>query len=1039
MPSASAIKAGETFVRMSLEAGEMEKSLAQIRNKLDKFARSAVKVGATLAAIGGAGVVALSKAAAAANRVELVGRRLDAVFRDASDEARKFARELAVSIGDSRFAVEDTLVTFKSFFAEIVNSEQDQIAFSQRMTQLSRDFAAFQGMDSTEALQRFISALSGSPEVLDRFGINLKAAALDAEFAAKGLDITTESAAEFQKVIARMDIIERTMSKQGAIGKAVTELATFSGALRAATSAVRDFTVAVGQALLPILRPVIATFANMARGFETIATHAPALTVAFGVIAVGTLAAGVALVSAAAAATALGLAIAVVSATATAYSGWAKMVKMETASVSAQLAFAKSQLQGLGIMAAQTGLRWAGFDASLKKSVATLGLVRAGLIGVVSVMGKLTLFTVALSTVLGSVPAISGSTAVAVAALAVAIIFLRKQFRLLGERTKFANKWLAAYQMTTTKSMTGTGRIVTRSGLSQMDKMAIKTALLGKRFRILGFAARWAAKGMAAFAAASTAMLAGLALVVAGVAMLAVIIYKIADELNFFSKVSERVSSSWKKAMDTMGDTKPLQIFLQEYGRSMSGLIDATKATVSKLGGLWKDAKDGWAILWGNPTELERKQKEVRTQAKADAEKSKEDLLSVQRELQDARIEGITNSAQRERVALRTKQKREIQDEIANNKEIQNLRDMHKQQLKDLDADQGPQGRQARMELKARQQEELQNAIRNSEKINTMKATHAQQRHNQEMQLARELHEARVRNASEIAQLRIQASKEGAAQEIALIEHRRKVEEAAARARGATAGEIADINATAAAERSLVEAQAYRTAIEARKSLEQQLIDARIQGIEDANKREEAGLFEQAKRRADDLREQRDNALAAVEGNAKKEASVREFYAKEFATNEALYETQLQQLRMSNAKERADEEAKAAEERAAELQSLQDDIDKLRIDFEVPEGLQRTLAQLELQRKNALRDAAGDEKQIEKINELFNLRGKIARQGKEAAQSRVAGATDIRQILAFRGGQAQPKAEQLQEEGNRLLKKSVDTLNELLLIFGVTA
>ena len=143
MASASAIKAGEAFVTMSLEAGDVEKGLKTITRKLNKFASSAVKVGAVLTGIGGIGVAGLTKAAAAANRVELVGRRLDAVFREAADEARDFARALAVDIGDSRFAVEDTMVTFKSFFAEIVNGEEAQKKFSKNLTSFSIFFCFF--------------------------------------------------------------------------------------------------------------------------------------------------------------------------------------------------------------------------------------------------------------------------------------------------------------------------------------------------------------------------------------------------------------------------------------------------------------------------------------------------------------------------------------------------------------------------------------------------------------------------------------------------------------------------------------------------------------------------------------------------------------------------------------------------------------------------------------------------------------------------------------------------------------------------------
>lgn len=1014
MPSASAIKAGETFVRMSLEAGEMEKELAKIRNKLDKFARSAVKVGATLAAIGGAGVVALSKAAAAANRVELVGRRLDAVFRDAADEARNFARELAVSIGDSRFAVEDTLVTFKSFFAEIVNSEQDQIAFSQRMTELSRDFAAFQGMDTTEALQRFISALSGSPEVLDRFGINLKAAALDAEFAAKGLDMTTESAAEFQKVIARMDIIERTMSKQGAIGKAVTELATFSGALRAATSAVRDFTVAVGQALLPILRPVIATFANMARGFETIATHAPALTVAFGVIAVGTLAAGVALVGAAAAATALGLAIAVVSATATAYSGWAKLVKMETASVSAQIAFAKSQLHGLAIMAAQTGLRWAGFDSSLKKSISTLATVRTALIGTLATMGKLALITVLLSTALGTVPAIGSETAIAIVAITAAIGPLILAYKKLATAISLSTAALAT-QGKVSKGVAAANNI-----------LALSTTALGVKMiagRAAAVAMTVALRGLAIAAAVVSFILSPVGLLIAGVAAVlgAAVIgaSQVAREMGRFGTASQINARKSAKEIGLLG-------------KMWGSYVDNFKEGASVIA-------DGWKSIFGGETSAEKKMREASDAAKqqrADAASAADDLIELDRKVQEARIQGMKDRNDRERALLKLKHDRELSEAEKQDNKLVKMAERHWNEMDDLKNGETPASESAIRRLEERQRQERDTAIANSAIV---QKTIDRQRVESE-NLAREMADRRWRMelsyATRMARAKIALQKQGAEQELALLKVRQSQEMALAKRNGEDILALDKIQAT---ERAAIYEALNRSIAENAMDLEREIAEFRIQGIEDDEEREIAAVkaeFKEKKKALDAEAEAAAKLAKESGGEAKSRAG--EFFRRDMELQEFL-EERLARIRSKFSKQRREESEEEAEARRDELQSLQDEIDKLQIDLKTPEGLQRTLAQLELQRKQALRDAVGDEGQIRKINQLFRLRAQAAKQGAEAAQSRIAGATDIRQILAFRGGKAQPKAEQLQEEGNRLLKKSVDTLNELLLIFGVTA
>lgn len=1009
MPSASAIKAGETFVRMSLESGEVEKGLAQMRNKLDRFARSAVKVGATLGAIGGTGVVALTKAAQAANRVELVGRRLDAVFRDAAGEARNFARELAVSIGDSRFAVEDTLVTFKSFFAEIVDSEQDQIGFSRRMTELSRDFAAFQGMDTTEALQRFISALSGSPEVLDRFGINLKAAALDAEFAAKGLDVTTESAREFEKVVARMDIIERTMSKQGAIGKAVTELETFSGATRAAASAARDFTVAVGQALLPILRPVIATFANMARGFEAIATHAPALTVAFGVIAVGSAAAGVAILGAAAAATALGLAIAGISATASAYTGWAKMVKLETASVATQFAYAKSQLHGMGVMAAQTGLRWLGMDASLKKSAATLGAVRSGLVGTLGVLSKLSLATVALSVAFGAVPTGGAGIVIAIAAMGAAQKVFAATLNRVRVAANLATGAMAQYTAAQYANITATQRSAMWNAIF-IDRLGGGARSL----KLYTAALKIATAARIAFNFAMSPLGMAVGAIVATVAALGVGLVQLGKEFNLGRIASERFS----KAVSNFSRNFPaLGMLVDEYakgfGKNMQRAASAWKWYTDRFGEGVELIKDGWATVTGGPTSTDKR----RAQARQDAKETARDLLDLERQLQDARIASITDSAARERAKLRADNARRLRDEIASNDKLTNLRERHAQDLKMLDAEQGPDGRAARQAMRARQQEELQSAIENSGAIALVRDTNAQKSYNLELKLARELQDVRRNHESEIARLRIMRSNEGAAQELALIDEWAKRREQAITDNGGTDEEIARVRQKAEEQRLGVMDQLNREAIETRKRLEKELTDARIQSMDDVEDREVAALQDQFKRRRADLEKRASDAIKAAERVGKGEAAVLAFYANERFKQNQLYEVLLNNLRKKHAKERADEDKRRAKEQADAVQSLQDDIDKLKIDLRTPEGLQRTLAQIELQRKQAIRDAAGNEVLIGKINERSDLQVRAAKAQSATAGGKILGSFSAAQIGAFgRSAATETQQERLTKE-----------------------
>src|SRR5690606_31067061 len=93
--------------------------------------------------------------------------------------------------------------------------------FSQQLAQLALDFASFNNMSDAEAQQRFISALSGSSEVLDMFGVNIKQAALEQELLQQGVKKAWTEVSEQEKAVARLSIIMRSMTDQGAVGDAV--------------------------------------------------------------------------------------------------------------------------------------------------------------------------------------------------------------------------------------------------------------------------------------------------------------------------------------------------------------------------------------------------------------------------------------------------------------------------------------------------------------------------------------------------------------------------------------------------------------------------------------------------------------------------------------------------------------------------------------------------------------------------------------------------------------------------------------------------
>jgi hypothetical protein len=264
MPPSNAIRAGRAFVEVFADDSRLVRGLRRAQKRLQAFGRSVRDMGirifslttAAFAPLGGLAIKAASDAQETLSRFEQV-------FGDQADAAAKFADDLAASVGRSKFAIRDALSTFQSFFVGLGFNATDARGLSQSLQQLAIDFASFNNLSDEEAVQRFISALSGSSEVLDRFGINIKQAALEQELLRMGVNKSWTEVSEQEKALARLNVIMRSMTDQGAVGDAVRTSGSFANQMKRLRGQLHDTAVVIGQALLPVVTPLVAKAAKL--------------------------------------------------------------------------------------------------------------------------------------------------------------------------------------------------------------------------------------------------------------------------------------------------------------------------------------------------------------------------------------------------------------------------------------------------------------------------------------------------------------------------------------------------------------------------------------------------------------------------------------------------------------------------------------------------------------------------------------------------------------------------------------------------------
>lgn len=227
---------------------------------MQKFGRASLIRGGLIAAA----LVPIIKVASDARET---ANKFKAVFQGDAGNIGRWVVTLADRIGRSKTELKDSLSMYQAFFKGLEFGGKEASKMSRKMQEASLDFASFFNISDKEASGRFISALSGSSEVLDRFGINIKIAALQAELAAMGIDSAWSDVTEPQKVMARINIILKSMKLQGALGDAFTTRGEFANLLKRIAGAAKDAAAAIGKALLPVLTPLASHFAGLLSRF----------------------------------------------------------------------------------------------------------------------------------------------------------------------------------------------------------------------------------------------------------------------------------------------------------------------------------------------------------------------------------------------------------------------------------------------------------------------------------------------------------------------------------------------------------------------------------------------------------------------------------------------------------------------------------------------------------------------------------------------------------------------------------------------------
>lgn len=250
-------------------------------NSRSKAVTSSLKVMAATAAVGATAFVGFAKSAI--NSFTQLGEATNAVnvtFGEASTKLLEFSRQAAESVGLSAAAFLQMATPLGAILQNFGLSAEDAADKTLELTQRAADMASVFNVDVSDALGAVQAALRGEGDPIERFGVSVAAAAVEAKVLALGLAETKSEITETDKVMGRLALImEQTDKVAGDFANTSDSLAnrqrTLAARFEDTKAALGERLAPVAEKLLDIAEDLIPEIEELAGAFATLAEPLP--------------------------------------------------------------------------------------------------------------------------------------------------------------------------------------------------------------------------------------------------------------------------------------------------------------------------------------------------------------------------------------------------------------------------------------------------------------------------------------------------------------------------------------------------------------------------------------------------------------------------------------------------------------------------------------------------------------------------------------------------------------------------------------------
>lgn len=266
-------------VRVVSDVKDATAGMDQVADKAGQMENGLKKAAIPAAAVVGAlGLVAKAATDAASDLQQSVGA-VEAVYGAHADTVTANAERAASSVGLAAAEYNNLAAVLGAQLTTMGTSADDLAGQTDQLISLGADLAATFGGTTADAVAAVSSLLRGERDPIEKYGVSIKQADIEARLAAQGLTGLTGEAAKTAEAQATLALLtEQTAAAQGQFAR---ESDSAAGAQQIANAEWENAKASLGEKLLPVVTQFTQAMGTAA---TFVADHSTAVLIAAGVI-----------------------------------------------------------------------------------------------------------------------------------------------------------------------------------------------------------------------------------------------------------------------------------------------------------------------------------------------------------------------------------------------------------------------------------------------------------------------------------------------------------------------------------------------------------------------------------------------------------------------------------------------------------------------------------------------------------------------------------------------------------------------------------